>query len=324
MHSGDFVMTTRGTLGNVALYDKAIAAAFPSVRINSAMLILRPTGFLMPSLLLALLRGNLVDTFLKRDHVGSAQPHITKRDFGKMYISFPADRLEQNKIGTLLKRLDNTIALHQRKQDLLKKMKQGYLQKLFPQKGQREPELRFAGFTGDWEQRKLGDIVHITMGQSPNGENYTNNPRDYILVQGNADMKDGWVSPRVWTTQITKKARKGSIILSVRAPVGGVGKTLFDVVLGRGVAAIEGNEFLYQTLVKMNESGFWVRYSTGSTFESINSSDIKEAAISIPSASEQARIGEFMADLDTTLALHQRKLDELKKLKQAYLQKMFV
>lgn len=163
----------------------------------------------------------------------------------------------------------------------------------------------FTVYTHYWEQRKLGDIVHITMGQSPNGENYTNNPRDYILVQGNADMKDGWVSPRVWTTQITKKARKGSIILSVRAPVGDVGKTLFDVVLGRGVAAIEGNEFLYQTLVKMNESGFWVRYSTGSTFESINSSDIKEAAISIPSASEQARIGEFMADLDTTLALHQ-------------------
>ncbi|MEE6658350.1 restriction endonuclease subunit S [Pediococcus acidilactici] len=185
------------------------------------------------------------------------------------------------------------------------------------------PELRFKGFTDEWEQRKLGDEVRIVMGQSPNSENYTDNPNDYILVQGNADMKNGRVLPRVWTTQVTKQAEKDDLILSVRAPVGDIGKTAYDVVIGRGVAAIKGNEFIFQNLVKMKSDGYWTRYSTGSTFESINSTDIKEAIISVPAIEEQDKIGSFFKQLDETIALHQRKLDLLKEQKKGYLQKMF-
>ena len=185
------------------------------------------------------------------------------------------------------------------------------------------PELRFKGFTDDWEQRKLGDEVRIVMGQSPNSENYTYDPNDYILVQGNADMKNGRVLPRVWTTQVTKQAEKDDLILSVRAPVGDIGKTAYDVVIGRGVAAIKGNEFIFQNLGKMKSDGYWTRYSTGSTFESINSTDIKEAIISVPAIEEQDKIGSFFKQLDDTIALHQRKLDLLKEQKKGYLQKMF-
>ena len=185
------------------------------------------------------------------------------------------------------------------------------------------PELRFKGFTDDWEERKLGDEVRIVMGQSPNSENYTDDPNDYILVQGNADMKNGRVLPRVWTTQVTKQAEKDDLILSVRAPVGDIGKTAYDVVIGRGVAAIKGNEFIFQNLGKMKSDGYWTRYSTGSTFESINSTDIKEAIISVPAIEEQDKIGSFFKQLDETIALHQRKLDLLKEQKKGYLQKMF-
>ena len=185
------------------------------------------------------------------------------------------------------------------------------------------PELRFKGFTDEWEQRKLGDEVRIVMGQSPNSENYTDDPNDYILVQGNADMKNGRVLPRVWTTQVTKQAEKDDLILSVRAPVGDIGKTAYDVVIGRGVAAIKGNEFIFQNLGKMKSDGYWTRYSTGSTFESINSTDIKEAIISVPAIEEQDKIGSFFKQLDKTITLHQRKLDLLKEQKKGYLQKMF-
>ncbi|MFK4844164.1 restriction endonuclease subunit S [Lactococcus petauri] len=185
------------------------------------------------------------------------------------------------------------------------------------------PELRFKGFTDEWEERKLGDEVRIVMGQSPNSENYTDDPNDYILVQGNADMKNGRVFPRVWTTQITKQAKKDDLILSVRAPVGDIGKTAYDVVIGRGVAAIKGNEFIFQNLGKMKSNGYWTRYSTGSTFESINSTDIKEAIISIPAIEEQNKIGSFFKQLDNTIALHQHKLDLLKEQKKGFLQKMF-
>ncbi len=185
------------------------------------------------------------------------------------------------------------------------------------------PELRFKGFTDEWEERKLGDEVRIVMGQSPNSENYTDDPNDYILVQGNADMKNGRVLPRVWTTQVTKQAEKDDLILSVRAPVGDIGKTAYDVVIGRGVAAIKGNEFIFQNLGKMKSDGYWTRYSTGSTFESINSTDIKEAIISVPAIEEQDKIGSFFKQLDETIALHQRKLDLLKEQKKGFLQKMF-
>ena len=185
------------------------------------------------------------------------------------------------------------------------------------------PELRFKGFTDEWEQRKLGDKVRIVMGQSPNSENYTDDPNDYILVQGNADMKNGRVLPRVWTTQVTKQAEKDDLILSVRAPVGDIGKTAYDVVIGRGVAAIKGNEFIFQNLGKMKSDGYWTRYSTGSTFESINSTDIKEAIISVPAIEEQDKIGSFFKQLDDSIALHQCKLDLLKEQKKGYLQKMF-
>ena len=158
-----------------------------------------------------------------------------------------------------------------------------------------------------WEQRKLGDVAKINMGQSPDGANYTTNPKDAILVQGNADMSDGWVLPRVYTKQITKQAHVGDLIFSVRAPVGEVGKTQYNVVIGRGVAAISGNEFIFQSLKRMNSLGYWTKLAAGSTFESINSDTLKAAEFAIPKKNEQAKIGEILLKIDNLITLHQRK-----------------
>ncbi|HEQ9735518.1 TPA: restriction endonuclease subunit S [Streptococcus pyogenes] len=187
----------------------------------------------------------------------------------------------------------------------------------------KQPQYRFDGFEGEWEEKELGDIVQITMGQSPSSQNYTTNPSDYILVQGNADIKNGYVFPRVWTTQITKQADKGDIILSVRAPVGDVGKTNYHVIIGRGVAAIKGNEFIFQILKYLKEIGYWKRISTGSTFDSISSSDIKYAKIQIPSLPEQEAIGELFQMVDQLIQLQDQKLATLKEQKQTFLRKMF-
>ncbi|VGU74094.1 Type I restriction-modification system specificity subunit [Streptococcus pyogenes] len=187
----------------------------------------------------------------------------------------------------------------------------------------KQPQYRFDGFEGEWEEKELGDIVQITMGQSPSSQNYTTNPSDYILVQGNADIKNGYVFPRVWTTQITKQADKGDIILSVRAPVGDVGKTNYHVIIGRGVAAIKGNEFIFQILKYLKEIGYWKRISTGSTFDSISSSDIKYAKIQIPSLPEQEAIGELFQTVDQLIQLQDQKLATLKEQKQTFLRKMF-
>lgn len=233
-------------------------------------------------------------------------------------VCIPDSIETQKRICNLFSLIDNLIAANEDKLEQLKTLKKLMMQKIFSQ------EWRFKGFTDPWEQRKLGDITAITMGQSPSSANYTNNPEDHILVQGNADMKNGYVLPRVWTTQITKKAEAGDLILSVRAPVGDIGKTDYDVVLGRGVASIKGNEFIYQTLKYMNDIGKWTRFSTGSTFESINSADIKDARIGYPKLNEQNLIGNILEKMDSIIAANEDKLNQLKELKKYLMQNMFV
>ena len=264
--------------------------------------------------------------FINRNVSGGngAIGNLSKKDLENETIFLPS-LPEQTAIGDFFSTLDRSIALHQRELENLKNRKKSLLQKMFPKNGESVPEIRFPEFKNApaWEQRKLGEVAEITMGQSPNSANYTNNPSDHILVQGNADMRNGYVHPRVWTTQVTKTAKKGALIISVRAPVGDVGKTEYNVVLGRGVAAIQGNEFIFQLLSKMKINGYWEKLSTGSTFESINSNDLKDASISLPSLPEQTGIGDFFSTLDRSIALHQRKLEHLKLRKKALLQKMF-
>ena len=224
-----------------------------------------------------------------------------------MEFLHPLSKEEQHRIGELLTKLDHLITLHQRKYDKLQNLKKAMLEKMFPKNGSNVPKIRFKGFTDAWEQRKLGDVVQITMGQSPDGSTYSDEPSDYILVQGNADLQNGWVCPRIWTTQITKKADAGDLIMSVRAPAGAMGKTAYNAVIGRGVAAIKGNEFIYQLLVKMDMDGFWKTLSCGSTFESLNSNNIKNAEVKVPITAEQVQIGNFFQQLDNLITLHQRK-----------------
>ena len=289
--------------------------------LNQRVALIRPKNKQQTNYLFSYINSH--QRYFKLHGAGMSQLNISKgsvENFPLLLPSLP----EQQQIGTFFAHLDTLISLHQRKCDQTKELKKTMLQKMFPKKGETVPEIRFPEFTDAWEQRKLGDEVRIVMGQSPNSENYTDDPNDYILVQGNADMKNGRVLPRVWTTQVTKQAEKDDLILSVRAPVGDIGKTAYDVVIGRGVAAIKGNEFIFQNLGKMKSDGYWTRYSTGSTFESINSTDIKEAIISVPAIEEQNKIGSFFQQLDETIALHQRKLDLLKEQKKGFLQKMFV
>lgn len=256
-------------------------------------------------------------------NTGMAMPKLNKETCKRIPLDCPSFE-EQKKIGDYFRKFDHLITLHQRKCDEVKTLKKYMLQKMFPQNGMNVPEIRFSGFTDVWEQRKLGEVCQITMGQSPKSSTYSAEPSTYILVQGNADLKDGWVCPRVWTTQKTKAAEAGDFIMSVRAPAGAMGKTAYNVVLGRGVAGIKGNEFIYQTLVKMDADGYWKKLSAGSTFESINSDAITNADISLPqNVDEQEKIGFYFSRLDHLITLHQRKCDELRKMKKFMLQNMF-
>ena len=272
---------------------------------------------------LAITYSKAHDDLAKRAQ-GKSVVHVHGNDIAEVEISYPSES-EQERISTVVLGLDNLITLHQRKYDKLCAVKKSMLDKMFPKPGETEPEIRFKGFTDPWEQRKLGEIALVTMGQSPNGACYTDNPNDAVLVQGNADLKDGWVSPRVWTTEITKTAKSGDLIMSVRAPVGAMGKTAYDVVLGRGVAGIVGNEFLFQALSKKEVEGYWSTVSAGSTFDSINGDELRNTSVDRPrSETECEAIGSCLSKVDHLITLHQRKLDLLKNTKKSLLDKMFV
>ena len=249
--------------------------------------------------------------------------NISATDFFNSDISLPKRRDEQEKIGQLFQSLDKTITLHEEKHRQLERLKKALLQKMFADETG-YPVLRFKCFTEKWEQVELNDIAPVTMGQSPNSKNYTENPNNYILVQGNADLFNGQVLPRIYTTQVTKVAHAGDILMSVRAPVGNIAQTQYDVVIGRGIAAISGNLFIKQLLNKMDKAGYWNKYIAGSTFESVNSNDIKSANIKVPKLEEQEKISQLFQSLDKTITLHDKKIQYLKQLKRGLLQKMFV
>ena len=241
---------------------------------------------------------------------GTKISSISKSAIKTTWISAPISEQEQAKIGVYFNKINNLITLHQCKYNYLLRLKDCIFSIMVKT---------------TWEQRKLGEICQVTMGQSPDGSTYSETPSDYILVQGNADLKDGWVYPRIWTTQKTKTADAGDLIMSVRAPAGAMGKTTYNVVIGRGVAGIKGNEYIYQYLVKMDLDSYWKKLASGSTFESIKSEDINRAEFMMPrDIDEQDRIGEYFRNLNHLITLHQCKLKLLKQIKQSMENRLFI
>ena len=308
----------RINVGSIGYYNKP-----DNVIVSSLYEVFKTTDIVSDKFLWHWFKSNQFNRLIEKYQEGGVRLYFYYDKLCKGTIDLPTIN-EQNKISNLLDDLDMYITLHQRKLDNLKLKKKALLQKLFPKNGERYPELRFPGFTDAWEQRKLSDITEIVMGQSPSSKNYTDNPNDNILVQGNADLKDGKVVPRLWTKEITKTIDKDGIILTVRAPVGDVARTDYKVVLGRGVAGIKGNDYIFQFLQKLQNNRYWVSLSSGSTFESINSNDIKDLFIDIPSIEEQTKISMLLNNINSIITLHQRKLEHLQLQKKALLQQLFI
>lgn len=313
---GDILLGMIGTIGKPVLVDS------DGFAIKNVGLI-KNGGQIQNQFLLQYLKTNLFNKYIQIEMAGNTQKFLGLETLRNTKVPVPSQD-EQSAIGSLFRTLDDLLASYKDNLTNYQSFKASMLSKMFPKVGYTAPEIRLDGFEGEWENKILSEVTNITMGQSPKSENYTDNPNDYILVQGNADIKDKQVVPRLWTTEVTKMAEIGDIILTVRAPVGDIGKTDYNVVIGRGVAAIKGNDFIFYTLEKMKMTGFWNKFSTGSTFESISSNDIKEAIIQIPTLEEQKAIGAYFSNLDNLIVAHQEKISQLETLKKKLLQDMFI
>jgi type I restriction enzyme, S subunit len=235
---------------------------------------------------------------------------ISFSDFSTLKFRVP-NYEEQTKIGNFFKQLDDTIALHQQELTTLKQAKQGFLQKMFPKEGESVPEVRFPGFTGDWEQRTLGEVLKVNSG------------RDYKhLQQGNIPVygTGGYmlsVNKKLSDLDAIGIGRKGTIDKPqlLKAPFWTV-DTLFYMTVK------EENDLLYCYTIANKIQ--WKKYDESTGVPSLSKSSIDKISISIPTSEEQSKIGKFFKQLDDTIALHERELDSLKETKKAFLQKMFV
>ena len=185
------------------------------------------------------------------------------------------------------------------------------------------PKLRFKEFTDEWKENKLHDIAKITMGQSPNSENYTYDSSDTLLIQGNADLYNGKVIPRLFTKQITKTCDKEDIIMTVRAPVGDIAISDYYACIGRGVCSIKSSKFIYHYLDYLKEKGYWKKISKGSTIDSITSDNIKSLIIKTPSKKEQEKIIRTIDLINKKIELQTRKIKALKLFKKGLVTILF-
>ncbi|TFZ15019.1 restriction endonuclease subunit S [Limosilactobacillus fermentum] len=304
--------------------------------INQAILAIKPSSgysseFIMQWLKLQ--KQKIIDKYLQGGQ-GNLSGSIVKN----LVLNVP-DFEEQQQIGSLFKQIDDTIALHQRKLDLLKEQKKGYLQKMFPKNGEKVPELRFAGFADDWEERKLGDLAtSFEYGLNATAKSFDGTHK-YIRITDIDDSSrkfnsQSLTSPDIDLSSADNYKLKNGDILFARTGAS-VGKS-YIYADSDGLVYYAG--FLIRARIKSGvDSNFVFQHTLTSSYENfirvtsqrsgqpgVNAKEYSTFEISVPSYEEQQKIGSFFKQLDDTIALHQRKLDFLKEQKKGLLQKMFV
>ena len=263
---------------------------------------------------------------LSKEYSGSTIPDIYFKNYGenKYYIS---SLQEQQKIGELFANLDNLITLHQRKCDTLKKVKKSMLQKMFPKNGESVPEIRFAGFTEDWEQRKFGEVAKFINGRAYSQDELLSKGKYKVLRVGNFYTNDSWYYSDM---ELEDKfyAQKGDLLYTWSATFGPHIWCGDKIIYHYHIWKIElsyalDKSFAVQLLEQDKQS--ILSDKNGSTMVHITKVGMEEKNILLPiSLVEQAKIGTYFQNLDNLITLHQCKVEKLKEIKAAMLSKAFI
>ena len=246
-------------------------------------------------------------------------PSLSKAAINKVNILTP-NILEQVKIGTYFSALDHLITLHQRECDETKKLKKFMLQKMFPKNGEKNPEIRFAGFTDDWEQRKLGEIVEFldTMRKPLEEAKRVPGPYPYYGASGIVD----YVEDYIFDEELVLLSEDGANITDRNYPVCFLASGKYWVNNHAHVLRTKNgheNNFICNSLERKDYN----QYNSGMAMPKLNKEECRSIPVSCPSCEEQKRIGDYFRNLDHLITLHQRKCDKLKLIKKFMLQNMF-
>lgn len=269
--------------------------------------------------------------YIEMNKTETAVPHLSLNDIRNFEIMVPC-LAEQKKIGEYFDSLDNLITLHQRKCDETKQLKKFMLQKMFPKNGEKNPEIRFEGFTDDWEQRKLGEVVGIYDGvhQTPQ---YQDSGIMFLSVENITTLKsEKYISEEAFERDYKVYPQKGDILMTRIGDVGttNVVQTTEKVAFYVSLALLkpkEINSYFLSNAMKTSvfQKGLRERTLVTAIPQKINKDEIGRVNVFITNnAEEQKKIGDYFTALDHLITLHQRKCEKLKELKKFMLQNMFV
>ena len=294
--------------------------------LNQRVALLRPNDSVYSRFLLVCINAH--QSYFKLNGAGSSQLNISK-DVVEDFAPHTPEITEQKLIAHYYSNIDYLITLHQRKYEKLVNIKKSMLYKMFPQNGSKVPEIRFAGFTGDWEQRKLGDLAIFNPKEElPNVFEYV----DLESVVGTEMLTHRTESKRTAPSRAQRLAQAGDLFYQTVRPYQ-KNNYLFEkpdkhYVFSTGYAQmrpIVDGRFLLCLVQNDSFVKVVLDNCTGTSYPAINSNDLAEIEVySSSNPQEQKQIGDFFKEIDDLITLHQRKLEKLKQLKKAMLHKMFV
>ena len=252
---------------------------------------------------------------------GSTFVEVSGKQMSNMELMLPNSYEEQQRIGTFFRTLDSAITLHQRKCDALIKVKKSMLQKMFPKNGKSKPEVRFAGFTDDWEQRKLGEIFSsISNAFVGTASPYYVKAGHFYLESNN--VKNGainrnseiFINDEFYFIQRNKWLHEDDIVIVQSGHVG------HSAVIPKELNNTAAHALIILTDKVNKTDSYYINFylmtpnalkqiegiTKGNTIKHILSSDMKNFSVSIPIYAEQQKIGSFFRTLDSAITLHQR------------------
>ena len=301
VHEGDILYALYGATSGEVSRAKLDGA------INQAILAIVPNDDINANFLVEWFRkekDKITDTYLQ-----GGQGNLSAQIIKELEVTIPSYD-EQNKIGLYFEQLNTLITLHQRKCDETKKLKKYMLQKMFPQNGEKVPEIRFSGFTDDWEQRKLGDIATFINGRAYSQDELLSSGKYKVLRVGNFYTNDSWYYSDM---ELDDKyyAEEGDLLYTWSATFGPHiwhgDKIIYHYHIWKVELsnALEKN-FAVQLMEKDKQS--ILSDKNGSTMVHITKSGMESKEVILPSnIKEQAKIGEYFYSLDYLITLHQRK-----------------
>ena len=329
LHTGDMVMVQSGHVGHAAV----IPEELDNTAAHALIMFRNPKEEIEPYFLNYEYQTDKSKKKIENITTGNTIKHILASDMQEFVVDVPKYE-EQKVIAGYFRNIDHLITLHQRKCDETKKLKKYMLQKMFPQNGSKVPEIRFKGFTDEWEQRKLSEIALQTYGggtpKTANEEFWKGNI-PWIQSSDLIEERLFNVKPRKYISQeaISKSATKlvpqNSIAIVTRVGVGKLAFMPFSYATSQDFLSLSElkiePEFAVYALYKMMQ--LVSNEVQGTSIKGITKDELLAKEILIPDCEEQKKIGAYLHTLDSLITLHQHKCEELKKLKKFMLQNMF-